>query len=265
LYSGIVKLHDTTWTTYNSTNSGLPDNYIRCIVIDSAQTKWIGTSGGVAKLHDTVWTVYDINNSGMVNDNVNALAIDQAGNIWIGTNLGIAKFDGLNWTIYKTYNSGLPDNSVYALAVDHNNNLWIGTYSGLAMFDGTNWAVYDTSNSALPADIIITIVVDNNNDLWIGTYQGLVKMTLPTYIKPVASPDNFTIYPNPSSGNFTLLLTEKFNKAQLRIFDVYGKCVYQSQIINKESEIHTELPGGIYLYQVKDDKQLISSGKLIVQ
>ncbi len=77
---------------------------------------------------------------------------------------------------------------------------------------------------------------------------------------------NVIIYPNPSSGNFTLFLAdEKTNDAQLRIFDVYGKCVYQSKIPNQKSEIFLSLPRGMYLYQVKDDGQFVSSGKIVVQ
>lgn len=82
---------------------------------------------------------------------------------------------------------------------------------------------------------------------------------------PVSNDENVILFPNPSSGNFTLYLEEKTNNAQLMILDVCGKPLHQSKIISKKSEIFLSLPRGMYLYQVKDDRQIISSGKIAVQ
>ena len=36
------------WTVYNTSNSGLPDDWINAIAIDALGNKWIGTDGGLA-------------------------------------------------------------------------------------------------------------------------------------------------------------------------------------------------------------------------
>ena len=49
---GLVKFDDTSWTVYNTSNSGLPDNYIHSIAIDGSGNKWIGTHGGLTEFNE---------------------------------------------------------------------------------------------------------------------------------------------------------------------------------------------------------------------
>jgi hypothetical protein len=46
--SWIAKFDGVNWTVYNTSNSGLPDNYVLAIAIDGQGNKWIGTLGGLA-------------------------------------------------------------------------------------------------------------------------------------------------------------------------------------------------------------------------
>ncbi len=66
LWGGLAKFDGTNWTVYNTSNSGLPDNYVSSIAIDGSGNKWIGTwHGGLAKFDGTNWTVYNTSNSGL--------------------------------------------------------------------------------------------------------------------------------------------------------------------------------------------------------
>ena len=190
---GLAKLDGTTWTVYNTSNSGLPENYVLSIAIDGSVNKWIGTfGGGLAKFNGTIWTVYNSLNSGLPDNVVWSIAIDGLGNKWIGTSGGLAKFDGTSWTVYNTSNSGLPDNTVLSIAIDGSGNKWIGTWNGgLAKFDGTNWTVYNTSNSGLPDKYVNSIAIDVSENKWIGTYDsGLAKF----------DGTNWVIYKTSNSG-----------------------------------------------------------------
>jgi ligand-binding sensor domain-containing protein len=40
---GLAKFDGVNWTVYNTSNSGLPDNYVYAIAIDGQGNKWIGT------------------------------------------------------------------------------------------------------------------------------------------------------------------------------------------------------------------------------
>ena len=46
--NGFVKFDGTTWTEYNNTNSGLPNDFVTSLIIDSNGNKWIGTGSGLA-------------------------------------------------------------------------------------------------------------------------------------------------------------------------------------------------------------------------
>ena len=91
---GLAKFDDTKWDVYSYSNSGLPNNLVRSIAIDSYGNKWIGTDGGVlAKFDDTNWTVYDTSNSVLPYNIISSIAIDDYGNKWIGTSDGLAVFN----------------------------------------------------------------------------------------------------------------------------------------------------------------------------
>lgn len=73
----------------------------------------------------------------------------------------------------------------------------------------------------------------------------------------------FNIYPNPFSK--TVRLELPINNCQIKIFDVLGNIVFEKTLSTKNEMLNLNLPNGLYFYQVKDNKQFIASGKLIVQ
>jgi ligand-binding sensor domain-containing protein len=181
------------WVVYNTSNSGLSNDYVLAIAIDGQGNRWIGTAGGgLAKFDGVNWTVYNTSNSGLPENTVYVIAIDKEGNKWIGTGGGLAKFDGINWTVYNTSNSGLPSNYVSAIAIDGQGNKWIGTLGGgLAKFDGVNWTVYNTLNSSLASNRVWAIALDGQENKWIGTFGGgLAKF----------DGVNWTVYNSSNSG-----------------------------------------------------------------
>jgi len=78
---------------------------------------------------------------------------------------------------------------------------------------------------------------------------------------------NIEIYPNPFCETTTLEIVKWINQEyELKIYDLFGREVRKSKIPNQKSQISKEdLPCGMYLFQVNENKQLISSGKLIIQ
>ncbi|MDD5528643.1 MAG: T9SS type A sorting domain-containing protein [bacterium] len=180
------------WTVYDSSNSGLFDDWVRAIAIDG-NDKWIGTGWSLTKFDGTNWTAV-IQVPGI------STIIVGGGNKWVGNHYGgLMKFDGTTWTIYDTSNSPLPDIRVSAIALE-GSNVWVGTLGdvyagghpggGLAKFDGTNWTLYDTLNSGLPDNWITAIAIEGNNK-WIGDYDdGLVKF----------DGTNWTVYDTLNSG-----------------------------------------------------------------
>ena len=84
------------------------------------------------------------------------------------------------------------------------------------------------------------------------------------------------IIPNPSNGKFTLLISVNSDdnisfyleneKIVIGIYDVLGKIIYKSSIINPNSTIDiSSYSKGIYFYKITSQKNFISAGKLIIQ
>jgi ligand-binding sensor domain-containing protein len=176
------------WKTYNTDNSGIPDNQIQALAVDNQNSLWVGTFyNGIARFDGSSWIQYNTQNSGLPNDSIRCITIDKNNNIWVGTGNGLARYDGTNWMVYNTTNSPLPYKVILSLAVEQNNLLWIGcghaTAGGLLTYNGTDWNLYTPENSSLPCGIINVIHVDDNNNKWIGTGDcvypaggGLVKI-----------------------------------------------------------------------------------------
>ncbi|HPG73969.1 MAG TPA: T9SS type A sorting domain-containing protein, partial [Bacteroidales bacterium] len=97
---GLAKYDNGSWTTYNSSNSGLTNSAISVITPANQYSLWIGTGGTFA-------------NGG-----------------------GVYTFYGSNWTNYNTSNSPITDNRISAIYIDSNNNKWIAcAYNGLMVYN----------------------------------------------------------------------------------------------------------------------------------
>jgi hypothetical protein len=208
---GISAAQNATWTVFNTSNSGIANNTVNAILIDSVNNKWFGTDNALARFN-TSW------NTVIMSSTITALVMDSASHILAGMEAGFSMFSssstgatyyvpgpklppnritsiaidtnngkwlateggGIVWqdaafnrVIYNTTNSGIPSDIVTAIEVDRNNVVWVGTeLAGLASFDGTAWTVYNTGNSRLPDNNVTSIAVDANNNKWIGTGNG---------------------------------------------------------------------------------------------
>lgn len=174
-FGNLSSAQSIAWTQYDMSNSGLPNNSVRCIAFENDSTAWIGTDFGLAKFNNGVWTIFNTVNSGIGNNDIRSIAIDSNDVKWIGTFAnGISVFNDTIWTIYNTFNSSLPDDFVRSLAIDQNNTKWIGTLGGLAKIDSANnWSVYTMWNSVLGSNNIACIFVNPiTNDKWVGTVNG---------------------------------------------------------------------------------------------
>ncbi len=133
--SGLLKFDDTTWTLYDTSNSGLVAQNIRSIAVDDSNNIWVGTAtGGLAKFNGVTWAIYDTSNSGIPLGGVYAITIDVSNNMWLGTSAGMARYDGTNWAVYDNLNSPLPANYVGRISIDANHNKWLATSGGIAIY-----------------------------------------------------------------------------------------------------------------------------------
>lgn len=179
---GIHVYDDTVWTHYNTGNSDLANDSIKCIAIDSMDQIWAGTSNsGLYQFDGLNWSNYYMDNSGISNDWVTAMHIDADDRIWIGTLSGdVDSFDPQTdtWTNHTSdiiSQTGIGSNfSVYDI-VSGEGQVWIGTNEGLLSYDPASysWDLFNQAGGYLLDDSCESLVWKPGNTLWIGTPGGI--------------------------------------------------------------------------------------------
>jgi hypothetical protein len=71
------------------------------------------------------------------------------------------------------------------------------------------------------------------------------------------------VYPNPSSGKFTLFTS--CENCAVEIFNLVGEKTFGSQLTNGENEIDLNVSSGMYFIRVENGSGITYSGKLIIQ
>lgn len=166
--------------------SGMPSDFINCIMVQKSQI-WIGTeTGGIVKLNAKILNIknYQPTNdpSSLSGNPVNSIYAEKNGTLWVGTVDG-----GLNrrqagqstFTHYTTSNSHLTHNTVSTLSPDNDHTLWIGTWGG-----GVCWADMRKPETIVPLSVdpehqqltacVGALAFDPiNKGLWIGCNEGI--------------------------------------------------------------------------------------------
>ncbi|RRB06955.1 hybrid sensor histidine kinase/response regulator [Larkinella rosea] len=169
-----------------TTNEGLSQSNVTCILQDKRGFMWFGTQDGLNLYDGYSFTVYrhDPNRPKSLSDNyVRALYEDRKGQIWVGTDDGGLCMLNKNtdgFTIYrhiKRDTKTLGTNRVTAIAEDRKGNLWIGTESGLCRFNpATNTFTRYVNQSGIPGslshDFVRDVLVDRKDQIWIATFGG---------------------------------------------------------------------------------------------
>jgi hypothetical protein len=78
--------------------------------------------------------------------------------------------------------------------------------------------------------------------------------------------ENTTVYPNPTSGQLTVLIEINSGNYTFEVFDVAGKLVYKNNLTKAESQLTIkDLANGLYTYKITSltTKQTVKQGKLI--
>ena len=149
----------STWTTYNESNSAIPDDDIRSLVVDKNNHLWIGTwDGDASELIGSSWTNFANINGG--DNEIWAIAVDSLNRKWFVSYMPaeqqVIVYDGLTWTPHEPENGCSP--FLNDVAIDSNNVAWFTVpEGGLCSFDGSTWTRYHTGNSSIannnPGDV----------------------------------------------------------------------------------------------------------------
>ncbi|MBS7566142.1 response regulator [Mucilaginibacter sp. Bleaf8] len=172
--------------THLSTENGLSQNTVHCILKDRYGFMWFGTEDGLNRYDGYKFIVYRNNardKSSIAGNFINALYQDGKGNIWVGTNGGLSLYNRATETFVNYYQNNrdkysISDNEITALQGDDDGNLWVGTYRNLNLFNPKNgktirYKCYERDSCTISNNTITAIVQDSRHRIWVATQNGL--------------------------------------------------------------------------------------------
>lgn len=169
-----------------TTDEGLSQSNVTCILQDQQGFMWYGTQDGLNKYDGYSFTVYqnDLLQPNSLSDNfVLSLYEDRKGQLWVGTDDGgLCRFDKqtgrfTRFVSSETDTRSLSSNHVVAIAEDQQGNLWIATEGGLNQFDPTRGTFIRYQHQAgdpgsLSENVLRDVLVDHQGQIWVATYGG---------------------------------------------------------------------------------------------
>ena len=200
------------WKTYTKENSGLADNEVRAISLDSIGAVWFGTKNGLTRFDGAGWKTYTTADK-LAHNTVNAIAFETTSHgpeIWVATDDGVSVVsvnpDAITFaTPYRKDNTGLISNMVSSAAVDTGHVKWFGTDIGAATFSGTEWKSYTTENMFTGSAVVKSVAASSQGMVYLGTqgsgairFDGVTTATpFDTFYTKIASDSVYAIYISP--------------------------------------------------------------------
>lgn len=173
---GLCKLVSDNWIIYNTSNSGIKDNYVTCLAIDKNNKVWAGSGyNGISVFDGTSWTAHTslTINLPSAGSGILSIHISEDGKVWAGTNRypstggPLIYFDGSTWSLVANNAFG---NQVFQSINSSNDIVFFGSKAGMGILkkDGTTKFIR-YGNIRIDYLWVNTLVFDSNGDLWVGT------------------------------------------------------------------------------------------------
>jgi ligand-binding sensor domain-containing protein len=273
----IYRKSDGTYAYFQ--NAYLNGALLKDVAIDDYGQVWIAkesNNGGLVVLNhnntlddasDDTYVNYATgeNNGNLSSNNVICLITDKEGEIWLGTSNGISVIRcagsaiDLNCPaeqicISRNDNTNFCDNLlenqvINCIQIDAANRKWIGTQNGIYLVsaDGeTQIHYFNTDNSPILGNVVRSIAIHpNNGDVYIGTDKGINVYRSEATVTNSSSEDAF-VYPNPVYSDYvgTIAIKNIPNNCEVKITDVAGNLVYQTQAIGGQATWDGNLHNG---------------------
>ncbi len=168
--------------THLSTERGLSNANVTCILQDQVGFMWFGTADGLNRFDGYSMKTYRKNaaaKTSLPSDYVSDIAQDHAHNLWVATNSGLAKYNPRLDVFEKV--AELDTRKVVALFVDKRGNLWVGGDRTLSVFYHTTQKWEHLSHLFPESDFLGTIAQTQDDDYWIGSNgEGVYHLHWPT-------------------------------------------------------------------------------------
>jgi ligand-binding sensor domain-containing protein len=149
---------------YDEYNTGLYDNKLDNIFIDSKNNKWIH-GAGIQKLlpNNNDWIYYSYDSL----KHSKNICEDIYGNMWFSDPTGVSVIKN-NSIINYEISQITKNNYIQSMSTDLNGNIFILHFGGIEKFNGSSWSSLPKSNSIITSNI----VTDKLGNLWTDCYTS---------------------------------------------------------------------------------------------
>jgi ligand-binding sensor domain-containing protein len=160
-----------------TTNDGLSQSSVSCILKDKYGFLWFGTEDGLNKYDGYKFKVFRNNPSNsktIPNNNIMYLFEDKSGELWAGTSGGgIAKYNREDDS-FTSYGGG----AILSIYESSDSVLWIGTFHGLKILDRKTKKIMPASSEKSQLSEIENLLTscvyeDSHKNLWVVTSGGI--------------------------------------------------------------------------------------------
>jgi len=222
---------------------------------------------------------------------VTGVAVDVSGNLYIASGNNVSASGSIDNRVLKVNTSGIITtiagqnssgfsgdeaaataallSSPYKIAPDRKGNLYIAdggnnrirkidasgiitTYAGkgIAGFSGDG-GLADTAELYSPTGV----AVDGSGNLYIADYANArIRYTsMPDFVPNInANTTSIAAYPNPNTGNFTLLISSTIQEtAKVTVINLIGEKIKEMDVVtNKPEDVVLDTPAGVYFLEV---------------
>ena len=166
-----------------TTENGLSQNNVSCVIKDSDGFMWMGTGEGLNRFdgYSFVHYVHSDNDSSSISNNaIRNMLIDSKGRLWIGTYDGLNLYDNQRETFRKFLfkprdKNNTRHNTILDLLEDSHHQLWVTSYGDIYKIDLENFDIarYDHRNDSTGLDAISALFEDRKGKVWASTGKGI--------------------------------------------------------------------------------------------
>ncbi len=197
-------------------------------------------------------------------------------------------YDGANFQGYTMFNAVYPTDGPVNVIKSVGNDLYMGgdflhaaygvnvnfTVNNITRFNPNTQTFYainsGTNGEVLDIELFNNSLYIAGDFIYAGTSTSnfISRLSSPsTAVTEVFNNNEISIYPNPSTGLFTITMQNNSIKSKLEIYNMLGEKVLEQLNVKPQPSMEIDLsayPKGVYFVKINDETKIVSS-KIVVE